>query len=564
MAIVQPKRAAAPALATGFLASLLLLACLASSADASDRVYWANDGLSSDARIAYAHLDGSGGGHLDTGGAPSGSPRGVAIDVGSGRAYWTNRLQNQIAHASLDGGGSSSPLTTWPATVNLPNAAAVYPAAGRIYWANEGAGKISFAGLDNAGGGDLVTGGATVDVPIAPVVDPESERIYWGNGGSVNKISWANLDGTGGGDLNTTGATVNNPHGLALDPLTNTIYWANIGPSPHEVNVISYARLDNSGGDDLVITGVPVEVPIGLAIDPAARKIYWANWGGNRISVANLDGSEARDLNTTGATLSGSRSPVLLKVPSGTGAPQITGGSATGSVLTCSRGSWAPDLLGSWLYRAPRTLAYSWSRDGADIAGENGSTYGPTAEGDYRCRVTASNPAGSSSQTSAAHAIAPAPGGPPAGGSSQTSAAHAIARPARAPSQPSAGRAVSAPAFGANTRVSISIAARRIPGRGPIRVMVGNRNNFRVSGVLSAQTARSVSVSRLRRLAIRGKVFVVRAGSRKSVTLKLSKTLARVLKREGKLSLRLSAKVKDPAGNTRSLRKNVSLRLKSG
>jgi DNA-binding beta-propeller fold protein YncE len=506
-------------LAAGFVAFLLVLACLASSARASDRVYWAND--SSPNRISFANLDGSGGGNLSTAGATGGQPRGVALDVAAGRVYWTNPVNNRISFANLDGSGGGGDLNTLGATVNRPNAAAVYPAAGRIYWANELGDRISFANLDNSGGGDLITTGATVDVPIGPIVDPGSGRIYWGNANPVNVLSFANLDGSGGGNVNTAGATVDNPHGVALDPAAGRIYWANIGLNAR----ISYANLDGSGGGNLNTTGATVNVPVGVAIDPSARRIYWANHAGNRISFANLDGSGGGDLNTPGATLSGSRSPVLLQTPRGAGAPAVTGGPSAGSVLTCSQGSWAPDQLGSWLYRAPQRLSYSWTRNGANIPGADANTHTASAGGDYRCTVTATNPAGSSTQTSPPHAVAP-------------------------------------PAFGAKTLVRMSLAARRIAARGPIRVVVRNGNGFQVSGKLSAHTNKRVSASRPRRLVIRGKAFVVGAGAKERVVLKLSKPLRRLFKRRRKLSLRLSAKVKDPAGNTRTLRKNVSLRLK--
>jgi hypothetical protein len=69
--------------------------------------------------------------------------------------------------------------------------------------------------------------------------------------------------------------------------------------------------------------------------------------------------------------------------------------------LSCSRGTWAADLPGSFLYRAPQSLAYQWRRDGTDIAGANLPRYIPSAPGSYTCRVTATNRAGSASQTSA-------------------------------------------------------------------------------------------------------------------------------------------------------------------
>jgi hypothetical protein len=46
------------------------------------------------------------------------------------------------------------------------------------------------------------------------------------------------------------------------------------------------------------------------------------------------------------------------------------------------------------------------------------------------------------------------------------------------------------------------------------------------------------------------------------VKLKLSKKLRGVLNRDGKLSLRLTATVRDPAGNSRTVSKTVSPKLK--
>jgi hypothetical protein len=99
------------------------------------------------------------------------------------------------------------------------------------------------------------------------------------------------------------------------------------------------------------------------------------------------------------------------------------------------------------------------------------------------------------------------------------------------------------------------LGARRIRGRGPIKVVVSNKNSFRVSGKLSAKAARGVSRSR---------AFVVGAKAGKTVSLKLSKPLKRSLKRKRKLSLRLVMKVRDQAGNSRTVRKRVSLRLRTG
>ena len=324
------------------------------------------------------------------------------------------------------------------------------------------------------------------------------------------------------------------------------------------MNVISYANLDDSGGGDLNYRRRHRE-PCRSAWRSTRRRgrIYWANQAGNRISFANLDGSDGSDLATPGATIRARDPPCSSKQPSGTGAPGITGGSTAGSVLSCSQGSWAPDLLGSWLYRAPRSLAYSWTRDDTAIPGASGATYTASTAGTYHCTVTASNPAGSSSQTSAAHAVSPSTGGPPPASGPPPATGPPPASPAVPVPPTSAGPAPTSPvqplsplAFGANTHVTMSPAARRIRRRGPVKVVLSNGNGFTVTGKLTAQTTK-------------GTAFAVGARARKSVTLKLSKTLRRLLRRDGKLSLRLAAAVSDPAGNTRTLRKNVSLRFET-
>ncbi len=387
------------------LAFLLALTCLASWAHAADRVYWAN-GLTTNtsSRMAYANLNGSGGANISTAGVATGQPRGVAIDIVAGKIFFTLPDNNRVSFTNLDGSGGGGNLTTTGATVNRPNAAAVYPALGKVYWANEFGDRISFANSDNTGGaGNLVTTGATTDVTIGPTVDSVSNRIYWANANPVNVISWANVNGSGGGNINTAGATVDNPHGVAIDPVTNRIYWANVTGQR-----ISWASLSGSGGGNLVTTGATVSTPVGVAIDTDTRRIYWGNWGANSISWANLDGSGGGNLSTSGATQNGSRSPALLKTPQGTGAPSISGGTTIGSVLTCSLGSWAPDLLGQVLYRVPGTFTYSWTLNGTTIPGATSSTHTTSAAGDYRCTVTGSNPAGSAAQTSAVKTVTPA------------------------------------------------------------------------------------------------------------------------------------------------------------
>jgi hypothetical protein len=116
-------------------------------------------------------------------------------------------------------------------------------------------------------------------------------------------------------------------------------------------------------------------------------------------------------------------------------------------------------------------------------------------------------------------------------------------------------------AFGADTGVTVRLASGRIGSSGPIAVVLSNANAFSVTGTLRAQTVKAISARRKRvRLGTKG--FTVPATSQQTVKLALPKALRRELKRKRRLALRLSVVVEDPAGNSRTVRKRVSPRLK--
>jgi hypothetical protein len=79
-------------------------------------------------------------------------------------------------------------------------------------------------------------------------------------------------------------------------------------------------------------------------------------------------------------------------------------------------------------------------------------------------------------------------------------------------------------------------------------VVVTNRNPFRVQGTVSGRK-------------LGRKPFSAPPARRATVRLKLTKKLRAQLKRKGRLSLPLTAKVADPAGNTRTVRKVVKPKL---
>jgi len=388
--------------------------CLAPSAIAAGFVYWTNETGSPVPSVSFAGLGGSGGGVLDTtGAAPDSDAGGAAIDSATGRIYWADFGSDTISYANLAGGGGGD-LEITGTLPDGPYGVAIDPSTNTIYWANYTGATIGYASLSGGPGSLLNTTGATISHPSGMALDLAGGRVYWSNGASNSKpISFAYLNGTGGADLSTAGATADVPNGLAINAATNQVYWAN-----GSANTISYASLAGGGGGQLTTTGATIDGPQGIAIDASAGRLYWGNFGDASIpiSFANLNGSGGGDLPNAGpgsmATNAGF--PALLETPAAAGAPAIAGSSATGSTLSCSAGTWMPDLPGAFLYRAPESITYSWTLNRSPIGGATSSMIDATSAGSYVCDTTAVNIAGSATQASPAHSVTtPRPPPPP-------------------------------------------------------------------------------------------------------------------------------------------------------
>jgi hypothetical protein len=399
--------------AVGMAVSAMLL-WAAPAVQASETVYWSNYTSNS---LAFANLDGSGGGAFDTAGQKVVGSEGLAIDSAAGRLYWSNFSSGPgdtgaIRFAGL-GGGDGGQLNTGTATVNEPAGVAIDPVTRTIYWTNYDGGigdkgTISFAKLDGSAAGDLNTAGANLEDPEAIAVDPAGGRVYWSNNGAtVDTISFAKLDNSGGGgNLDLSGATQpNGIYGLAVNTAAGQIYWID-NNNEH----ISHANLTGGGGGDFDRGTAPFKDPYGMAFDPTSGKIYWLNYGNGEVKTGAFGflgiGGGNGGINIATAPVDGPQNPVILKGPSGTGAPTITRTPKTVS-LSCSLGSWAADFAGSFVYQAPKSYAYQWLLNGVAIAGATASTYTATKPGTYTCAVTGSNQNGSVTQTSAGVKLKP-------------------------------------------------------------------------------------------------------------------------------------------------------------
>ena len=483
-------------------AALAALLCPA-AANAADSVFWSN----SSGAIRYGSLVGTGSAqNLYTGETFT---SGVAIDPAAGKIYWASA--SAIRVANLDGRGAPQDLYSGEA---VPNGVAIDPAGGRIYWANYSSNAIRVGNLDGSSPArDLYTGESR---PLGVAIDPATGKIYWGDSNEPNTIGAVrvgNMDGSG--TAQDLFANEPSPRGLALDVAAGRIYWANGS------GAIRVANLDGTAFPVNLFSGE--NFVISVAVDPLAGKIYWTN--NSAVRVANLNGSGTPENRFGGE--SDPRFPALLLSPAPGGAPAVSGQGEAGLPLSCNQGSWAGDLLGGFLFRAPRNFAYAWLRDGAPIEGATESTYTPSGGGSYSCQVTASNQAGSSSQTSGPRVVAEPPPVPPP------------VPPARA-------------SF-AGTRSSIQVNRN---GRFSFSFRAGPG----LTGVAAFDSIGRVVVSRRARVRLARKSFTVPASGRVRLNVKLSRKNFRILKLNRNIRTRVTVTLANSSGLTSSARKNIRLK----
>ena len=393
------------------VASLLLLLAFAGSAAAAESLYWDNAeaGVPAAEQFGWMNLATGFGGSLSAGSLSLENPSGMAYDSATGRLYVADSDHSRIVWIAVDGSGSGV-LDVGAAPIEFPEGIAIDPRTQTAYWANSGEiDSIGWARLDGSGGGQLNTSG-TVKLlanPHALTIDVAKERVYWavGNGGE-GAIEWASLAGTGGAELGLPNPAIGEPAGLAIDEAAERIYWLSKHPD------IEGLDLDSADQAAVDHTGAPMNEAMGqMAFDPGSGRFYWANFEATTptdgFGTTTLAPGGAHGITPNAAPVDGPRDVLVLKSPEGTSAPQVT---LAGLTLTCSQGAWAGDSPGSSIYRAPMNFAYQWTLNGQPLSGATGPVTQATVSGSYACTVTASNPQGSASQTSAPAPISLAPG----------------------------------------------------------------------------------------------------------------------------------------------------------
>ncbi len=407
--------------AVSFALALVLVALLALAPRvmAGELIYWSNY-KAKPATIAFANIDGSGGGALNLTGINLKSPEGIAYDSQTGRLYIADSgassegNKGAIDYVNVDGSGAGV-LSTPGIEVSEPFGVAIDPSTRLIYWVNAsgapGKAGIGFAKLDGSGGGTLNTSGATIDNPYRLAIDPLVGKVFFGNQKS-HLIGYANLNNTGGGGtLDVTGApTGSNFYGFAVDEAAGRLYWLNSTAGKEH---LSYASVNGGAGGELSLLGATFKTPYGLAIDPTLGRIYWPNYGqsalrANGFGFTGLAGAGPGGITPQTAPFNGPEDPVIVKSPTGTAPPTLTRSKGSRAKLRCATGTWAADFPGSFTYRAPHTFSYQWKLKGKLLAGAKAATLDVKKTGGYSCVVTAANQAGSAAQASLAIQIKPA------------------------------------------------------------------------------------------------------------------------------------------------------------
>lgn len=389
---------------------LMALLSVAANAQASELIYWDNY-RPEPATVSVANIDGSGGGPLNLAGITLEGPEGMAFDSATGRLYIASSSggptkEGQIVYVNVDGSGAGV-LATPGAEVKEPYGVAIDPTTRLIYWTNGGGpgskGSIAYARLDGSGGGPLNTTGVAVEGPYRLAIDPTSGKVFWANAEKPPyTLAFANLNNTGGGGTLALPTTPNSIYGLGVDSAAGRVYWLDSSAGKER---LMFANVNGVGGGEVNLSGAVLKAGYGLVVDPAIGRIYWANYGNGgsvpeAIGFVNLAGGGGAITPAT-SPVNGAQDPVVLKSPTGIAPPAVTRSEKSRSMLSCSSGGWATDLPGSFLYQAPRTLAYQWTRNGIAITGATATTYNAKSAAKYACVVTASNQAGSLSQASA-------------------------------------------------------------------------------------------------------------------------------------------------------------------
>ncbi|MCK5675342.1 MAG: hypothetical protein KAH95_18310, partial [Spirochaetales bacterium] len=260
------------------------------------------------------------------------------------RFYYTEGNIRNISRAELDGTGSETVFSTSP---DYPCSITLDRINDKIYWGTTD-GKIFRTNFDGTGNQELISGEGNNIRDI--VLDISGDQLYWTTGGKLRKSA---LDGSSKEDIQPLiwGGSGSydpvTPWGIDIDPISNELYWTDyrdaelwaetrgmdmtnnwswvvtngLAQESRDIVVNTdtgkiywtdsnysgdgniYVHTLPGGADPTVITlaGITLTDPTGIDIDQDGEKIYWTDMGSAEIFSADLSGSNANMILSTGA-----------------------------------------------------------------------------------------------------------------------------------------------------------------------------------------------------------------------------------------------------------------------
>ena len=252
-----------------------------------NKIYWVELGAGDEAnqgKVRCANLDGSDLQDLVTDGLSD--AWGIALDVDGGKMYWTDRWNETISRADLNGTNVQTLIS-----IGNPDGIALDVANGKMYWtdtAREENSAIKRADLNGTNVETLISTGLLHHYSLA--LDVANDKMYWTEWGDTT-IKRSDLNGTNIQTIVDTGLI--RPNGIALDVANGKMYWTDEGDGTI-APTIKRSDLNGTNIQTLVDTGLIS--PNGIVLDVANGKMFWTDYGNDTIKRADLNGQSVQTL----------------------------------------------------------------------------------------------------------------------------------------------------------------------------------------------------------------------------------------------------------------------------